>query len=148
MARIDLAQELEQQVEASVTLGAIINSGGKRHKAYYPPTIITNVTPEMPVFKEETFGPVAAIIKAQSKDEAYQLSQTSKFGLGTMVFTKDTDDALQRISSIEDGAFFINEMVKSDPRLPFGGTKASGYGRELSQEGILEFVNKKTVYLK
>lgn len=148
LARIDLAQELEQQVEASVTLGAIINSGGKRHKAYYPPTIITNVTPEMPVFKEETFGPVAAIIKAQSKDEAYQLSQTSKFGLGTMVFTKDTDDALQRISSIEDGAFFINEMVKSDPRLPFGGTKASGYGRELSQEGILEFVNKKTVYLK
>jgi len=148
LARPDLAQELEQQVNDSIKLGAIVTYGNKRKDSYYQPTIITNVSPNMPVFKEETFGPVAAIIKAQNKEEAYKLAQNSKFGLGTMIFTKDTNDALKRITDIEDGAFFINEMVKSDPRLPFGGTKASGYGRELSQEGILEFVNKKTVYLK
>jgi len=141
-------EELEQQVNDSIKLGAIVTYGNKRKDSYYQPTIITNVSPNMPVFKEETFGPVAAIIKAQNKEEAYKLAQNSKFGLGTMIFTKDTNDALKRITDIEDGEFFINEMVKSDPRLPFGGTKASGYGRELSQEGILEFVNKKTVYLK
>ncbi|WP_338731254.1 NAD-dependent succinate-semialdehyde dehydrogenase [Mangrovimonas cancribranchiae] len=148
LARTDLAEELEHQVKESIKQGAIVSYGNKRMNAYYQPTIVTNVTPEMPVFKEETFGPVAAIIKVKNKEEAYKMASLSKFGLGCMVFTKDTEDALARISQIEDGAFFINEMVKSDPRLPFGGTKASGYGRELSKEGILEFVNKKTVYLK
>lgn len=101
----------------------------------------------MPIFQEETFGPVAAIIKVQNEDEAYKIAMNSKFGLGTMVFTKDIETAKRKIIKIPDGAFFINSMVKSDPRLPFGGTKASGYGRELSKEGLLEFLNIKTVYI-
>ncbi|WP_047547613.1 NAD-dependent succinate-semialdehyde dehydrogenase [Psychroserpens sp. Hel_I_66] len=147
MARADLADTLQKQVKDSIDKGATIHFGNEKNKSYYQPTILTNVKPGMPSFDEETFGPVAAIIKVKDKNEAYEFASNSKFGLGSMIFTKDTDDAKQRILDIEDGAFFINEMVKSDPRLPFGGTKASGYGRELSREGILEFVNKKTVYI-
>lgn len=147
LAREDLAEILEKQVQKSIDLGAEVLLGNKRDGTYYQPTILTNVTTEMPVFKEETFGPVAAIIKVKSEDEAYKTAANSKFGLGTMIFTSDFDAASQRISDIEDGGFFINEMVKSDPRLPFGGTKISGYGRELSKEGMLAFVNKKTVYI-
>jgi succinate-semialdehyde dehydrogenase/glutarate-semialdehyde dehydrogenase len=102
----------------------------------------------MPAFDEETFGPVAAIIRAEDKEEAFELAAQSRYGLGTTLFTTDIERARKSISKIPDGAFFINELVKSDPRLPFGGTKNSGYGRELSREGILEFVNKKTVYVK
>ena len=148
MAREDLAEELEQQVNKSIDLGAKIILGNKRNKAYYEPTIITDVTEDMPVFKEETFGPVAAVIKAKDNDDAIKLATNSRFGLGTMIFTENTDNIYNYIGDIPDGALFINDMVKSDPRLPFGGTKASGYGRELSKEGILEFVNKKTVYIK
>ncbi|UAB75706.1 NAD-dependent succinate-semialdehyde dehydrogenase [Mesoflavibacter sp. SCSIO 43206] len=148
MAREDLAEELEQQVNKSIDLGAKIILGNKRNKAYYEPTIITDVTEDMPVFKEETFGPVAAVIKAKDNEHAIKLATNSRFGLGTMIFTENTDNIYNYIGDIPDGALFINDMVKSDPRLPFGGTKASGYGRELSKEGILEFVNKKTVYIK
>ena len=148
MAREDLAEELEQQVNKSIYLGAKITLGNKRNKAYYEPTIITDVTEDMPVFKEETFGPVAAVIKAKDNEHAIKLAANSRFGLGTMIFTENTDNIYNYIGDIPDGALFINDMVKSDPRLPFGGTKASGYGRELSKEGILEFVNKKTVYIK
>lgn len=148
MAREDLAEELEQQVNKSIDLGAKITLGNKRNKAYYEPTIITDVTEDMPVFKEETFGPVAAVIKAKDNEDAIKLAANSRFGLGTMIFTENTDNIYNYIGDIPDGALFINDMVKSDPRLPFGGTKASGYGRELSKEGILEFVNKKTVYIK
>lgn len=148
MAREDLAEELEQQVNKSIDLGANIILGNKRNKAYYEPTIITDVTEDMPVFKEETFGPVAAVIKAKDNEHAIKLAANSRFGLGTMIFTENTDNIYNYIGDIPDGALFINDMVKSDPRLPFGGTKASGYGRELSKEGILEFVNKKTVYIK
>ncbi|MUU77599.1 NAD-dependent succinate-semialdehyde dehydrogenase [Winogradskyella endarachnes] len=147
LAREDLAKILEEQVNKSIDLGAKVLIGNQRDSAYYQPTILTNVTAEMPVFKEETFGPVAAIIKVKDEDEAYKSASQSKFGLGTMVFTSNYDAASKRISEIEDGAFFINEMVKSDPRLPFGGTKISGYGRELSKEGMLAFVNKKTIYI-
>ncbi|WP_299101385.1 NAD-dependent succinate-semialdehyde dehydrogenase [uncultured Winogradskyella sp.] len=147
MAREDLAEELEEQVKKSIALGANVLLGNKRDGAYYQPTILTDVTAEMPVFKEETFGPMAAVIKVKNEDEAYKVASNSKFGLGTMVFTSDYEAASKRISEIEDGAFFINEMVKSDPRLPFGGTKISGYGRELSKEGMLAFVNKKTIYI-
>ncbi|WP_299334153.1 NAD-dependent succinate-semialdehyde dehydrogenase [uncultured Psychroserpens sp.] len=148
LARTDLADLLEEQVNKSIEQGANVHYGNFKDKTYFEPTILTNVTSEMPVFKDETFGPVAAIIKVKNKDEAYKTASQSKFGLGTMIFTKDTEDARKHISQIEDGAFFINELVKSDPRLPFGGTKKSGYGRELSKEGILEFVNKKTVFIK
>ena len=147
LAREDLADTLEDQVKKSIDLGATVIYGNNRKGAYYEPTIITDVTPNMPIFKEETFGPVAAIIKVKSEDEAYKTAANSKFGLGTMIFTANYKAASKRIIEIEDGAFFINEMVKSDPRLPFGGTKISGYGRELSKEGMLAFVNKKTVYI-
>lgn len=147
LARQDLAETLHKQVTESIEKGVKIHYGNERDEAYYQPTILINVKPGMPVFDEETFGPIAAVIKVKNQDEAYKVASNSKFGLGTMVFTKDTETAFNRILNIEDGAYFINEMVKSDPRLPFGGTKASGFGRELSKEGILEFVNKKTIFI-
>ncbi|SNR59722.1 succinate-semialdehyde dehydrogenase / glutarate-semialdehyde dehydrogenase [Maribacter sedimenticola] len=147
MAREDLAETLQQQINDSIAMGAKNVLGNERSGAYFSPTIITEVTPDMPIFKEETFGPVAAIIKAKDRAETLALATDSRFGLGSMLFTQDIDAAYSVISNIPDGAFFVNDMVKSDPRLPFGGTKASGYGRELSREGILEFVNKKTVYI-
>jgi len=148
LARVDLAETLEQQVNDSINKGAQLLIGGKRDDAYYEPTILTNVQPGMPAFDEETFGPVASFIRADSEEQAFELAAESKYGLGTTVFTGDKDRALKSAGMVPDGAYFINELVKSDPRLPFGGTKSSGYGRELSREGILEFVNKKTVYVK
>lgn len=148
MAREDLADTLQNQIDGSLKKGAKVILGNERNGAYFAPTILTEVTPDMPVFKEETFGPVAAIIKVRDRKEAIAMAANSRFGLGSMLFTEDIEAATHIISEIPDGAFFINDMVKSDPRLPFGGTKASGYGRELSREGILEFVNKKTVYIK
>ena len=128
--------------------GARVKIGNKRDGAYYEPTVLTGVLPGMPAFDEELFGPVAAVVKAKDRKEAVVMAANSKFGLGSMLFTEDIKSARKIIGDIPDGAFFINEMVKSDPRLPFGGTKASGFGRELSMEGILEFVNKKTVYIR
>ena len=148
LAREDLATELQRQVRDSVEQGAILLYGGNQNKAYHEPTILGNVKPGMPVFNEETFGPVAAMIKVKNEDEAFELAGQSKFGLGLTLCTEDIDKALSLASRVEDGAYFINELVKSDPRLPFGGTKYSGYGRELSKDGILEFVNRKTVYVK
>lgn len=148
MARENLAEDVEDQVKKSLDKGATLSYGNNRDKANYQPTIIENVKPGMPLFDEEVFGPVAAIIKVKNEDEAYEMASNTKFGLGSMIFTEDVESAKLRISEIADGAFFINELVKSDPRLPFGGTKASGYGRELSKEGIMEFVNAKTVYIK
>lgn len=148
LARADLADILQEQVNKSIEKGAKVQYGNKRDEAYYQPTILTEVNQNMPVFTEETFGPVAAIIKVSDKEEAYKMAANSNFGLGIMIFTEDTEDAKKRIIDIEDGGYFINELVKSDPRLPFGGTRNSGYGRELSKEGILAFTNKKTVYIK
>ena len=111
LAREDLAKILEEQVRKSINLGAKVLLGSKREGTYYEPTILIDVTSEMPVFKEETFGPVAAVIKVKSEEEAYNMASDSKFGLGTMIFTKDYDAASERILIIEDGAFFINEMV-------------------------------------
>ncbi|MEZ4971540.1 MAG: NAD-dependent succinate-semialdehyde dehydrogenase [Flavobacteriaceae bacterium] len=148
MARGDLAKELAQQVSDSLEKGAKVMVGNKRDGSYYEPTVLIDVVPGMPAFDEELFGPVAAVVRAKDKKEAVELAVDSKYGLGSMLFTKDIKSARKIIGDIPDGAFFINEMVKSDPRLPFGGTKASGFGRELSMEGILEFVNKKTVYIR
>jgi succinate-semialdehyde dehydrogenase/glutarate-semialdehyde dehydrogenase len=147
LARTDLANDLNKQVQSSIKKGAKVLIGNKIDKTYFAPTILTEVTEEMSVFKEETFGPVAPITKAKDLDHAIALATNSRFGLGTMIFTKDIEKAKQKIIDIPDGAFFINDLVKSDPRLPFGGTKASGSGRELSKEGIHEFVNTKTVYI-
>ena len=147
LARVDLAEELEVQVKKSIQMGAKLIVGGNRKDAFYDPTILTNVTTEMPVFKEETFGPVAAIIIFKTIEEAIELSNQSEFGLGVSIFTQDIDFIKTKISSFNEGAVFINEMVKSDPRLPFGGIKKSGYGRELAEDGIKEFVNVKTVVI-
>ena len=148
LARVDLAKELEKQVQQSIQMGAQLILGGKRNNAFYEPTILTNVTSQMLVFHEETFGPVAAITTFKTIEEAIALSNESQFGLGVSIFTQDLDFIKTKISAFNEGAVFINEMVKSDPRLPFGGIKKSGYGRELSEEGIKEFVNIKTIFIQ
>lgn len=148
LAREDLAKELEEQVNKSVEKGAKIAIGGKRCDAFYEPTVVVNVTPDMPMFFEETFGPALSVTTFKDIDEAIALSNNSRFGLGVSLFTSNTEKALEWIPKFEEGAVFINELVKSDPRLPFGGVKESGYGRELSSQGIKEFVNIKTVYIK
>jgi len=148
MARKDLADQLHEQVEKSVEMGANIETGGDQNNAFHEPTVLTGVKPGMPVFDDETFGPVAAVIRAENETEAYKLAGESKYGLGLTIFTTDIEKARRNIGNVKDGAFFVNDLVKSDPRLPFGGTGNSGYGRELSREGIREFVNKKTVYIK
>lgn len=148
MAREDLAKDLEKQIQDSVKAGAKIILGGKRDRAYLEPTILTNVTSEMSMFKEETFGPAIGVTTFKEDQEAIDLVNLSDFGLGVSIFTEDMDFAEKIVPAFEDGAVFVNELVKSDPRLPFGGTKTSGYGRELSEDGIQEFVNRKTVYFK
>ena len=148
MARIDLANQLQKQVQGSVSQGAELLLGGNQRNCYHEPTILGNVKPGMPAFDEETFGPLAAMIRAKDIDEAFMLSGMSPFGLGVTVCTRDIDKAVSMADRVTDGAYFVNELVKSDPRLPFGGTKRSGYGRELAKDGMMEFVNRKTVYVK
>ncbi|MDA0972466.1 MAG: NAD-dependent succinate-semialdehyde dehydrogenase [Bacteroidetes bacterium] len=148
LARKDLADKLQEQVQASIAKGAELLLGGGQNGCYHEPTVLGNVTPGMPAFDEETFGPLAAMIRAKDIDEAFELSEKSRLGLGVTVCTRDTEKALSMSHMVSDGAYFINELVKSDARLPFGGTKYSGYGRELSKDGIMEFVNRKTIYVK
>jgi len=141
------AMEVEEQVSKSVSMGAKLLLGGERKGAFYLPTILTGVKPGMPVFDEEVFGPVFAVMEASSPEDALELSNRSNFGLGMQLFTSSEQSAELFIRGAEEGSVFINNMVKSDPRLPFGGTKRSGYGRELSEEGIKEFVNVKTIWI-
>lgn len=148
LARVDLAEGMERQVNKSIELGAKLRHGGKRNGAQYDATVLTEVVPGMPAFDEELFGPVAPFVRVRDFDHAIELSNQSAFGLGVTICTGNTEKVLARIHEFEEGAVFINELVKSDPRLPFGGIKRSGFGRELSAEGILEFVNAKTVYVK
>jgi succinate-semialdehyde dehydrogenase/glutarate-semialdehyde dehydrogenase len=148
LARKDLADQLQAQVQKTLAMGAELLLGGNQKGAYHEPTIIGNVKPGMAAFDEETFGPLAAMIKVKTVEEAFELSEQSRYGLGVSVCTTNIQKALEYTSLISDGAYFINELVKSDPRLPFGGEKRSGYGRELSKDGMLELVNRKTVYVK
>ena len=148
LARIDLADHLNKQVKESVAQGAKLLLGGNQNGCYHEPTILGDVLPGMAAFDQETFGPLAAMIKAKDIDHAFVLSEESKYGLGVTVCTKNTDKALKHANKVSDGAYFINELVKSDPRLPFGGSKKSGYGRELAKDGMMEFVNRKTIYVK
>jgi succinate-semialdehyde dehydrogenase/glutarate-semialdehyde dehydrogenase len=148
LARIDLAEELEEQMKKSIEVGAELLLGGKRDGAIFHPTILAGVKPGMPVFDEETFGPLATITKVDSAEEAIKMANQSRFGLGATICSANIEKAKKLALLIEDGAVFINELVKSDPRLPFGGTKISGYGRELGSFGIQEFVNVKTYYIK
>ncbi len=151
-ASLQLRDELHDQVLRSIRQGAKLILGGTVPEidgAYYPPTILSNVKPGMPAFDDELFGPVAALIKAKNENDAIELANKSIFGLGAAVFTKDIERG-ERIAKekLNAGCCFVNDFVKSDPRLPFGGIKESGYGRELSPFGIKEFVNIKTVYIK
>ena len=148
LARIDLAEELERQVNESIERGAMLQCGGTRCEAFYEPTILTNVDSEMPAWREETFGPVAAIRSFQTEEEAMDLVNESDYGLGVSIFTRSKEKALAMVNFLNEGAVFVNEIVKSDPRLPFGGVKSSGFGRELGKEGFEAFVNKKTVYVQ
>ncbi|SMO91170.1 NAD-dependent succinate-semialdehyde dehydrogenase [Fodinibius sediminis] len=150
MAREDLRDELHQQVQHSIEAGAQCVLGGNvpaRPGAFYPPTILTEVGPGMPAYEEELFGPVAAVIRAGDEQEAIRIANDTSYGLGAAVFSKDVNRA-EKIAAreLEAGCCFVNAFVKSDPRLPFGGIKQSGFGRELSHFGIKEFVNVKTVY--
>jgi succinate-semialdehyde dehydrogenase/glutarate-semialdehyde dehydrogenase len=151
-ARHDLRDELHQQVVDSVSKGAALLLGGEIPAgpgAFYPPTVLTNVHKGMPAYDEELFGPVASIIPVENEDEAIRVANDSVFGLGAAVFTRNVERG-ERIAArrLEAGSCFVNSFVKSDPRLPFGGIKESGYGRELSYFGIREFVNIKTVFVK
>ncbi len=149
IAREDLRDELHRQVEQSRSMGARIVCGGEvpdRKGFFYPPTIVADVQPGMAVYSEETFGPVASLIEAADDDEAVRIANDSPYGLGSAVFSRNPDRALSIAGRLEAGNCFINAMVKSDPRLPFGGIKQSGYGRELSSYGMREFVNIKTIY--
>ena len=148
LARIDLAEDIEKQVNKSVAMGAKVVTGGKRKDAFYEPTVLIDVTTDMPVFNEEVFGPAVPVLSFKTFEEAVELSNKSNFGLGVSVFTEDIETLKSKIYLFEEGAVFINAMVKSDPALPFGGVKKSGYGRELAKNGIKEFVNVKTVYIK
>lgn len=150
-AREDLRDELHRQVVGSVEAGARLLLGGvvpEGPGAFYPPTVLTDVTRGMPAYDEELFGPVAAVIPVRDVDEAIRVANDSIFGLGAAVFTRNVELGEEIAANrLEAGACFVNALVKSDPRLPFGGIKESGYGRELSHQGIKEFVNIKTVYV-
>lgn len=151
-ARVDLRDELHGQVQRSVAAGAKCILGGnvpEGNNALYPPTILTGVKKGMPAFDEELFGPVAAIVVAKDEEEAIALANDSIFGLGAAVFTRDIKQGENIAANrLEAGSCFVNSLVKSDPRLPFGGIKQSGYGRELGLFGIHEFVNIKTVFVR
>jgi succinate-semialdehyde dehydrogenase/glutarate-semialdehyde dehydrogenase len=150
LARADLLDVLERQVRESVEQGAGVLTGGERVAragCFFAPTVLTGVTPGMPVFREETFGPVAAVIRARDEDDAVALANDTTFGLGASVWTRDVERGARLGRRVESGALFVNGVVASDPRLPFGGSKRSGYGRELAAEGIREFVNVRTFWL-
>ncbi len=152
LAREDLVGQLEKQVNLSVKNGAKIITGGKRTQGYpetfYEPTIISEAVPGMPAFDEELFGPVAAVSIAGSDEEAVELANHSRFGLGASLWTRNIDKAKILSHEIESGSVFINDMVASHPAIPFGGIKMSGYGRELSHLGIREFMNIKSVWIR
>lgn len=150
MARPDLVDEIEKQVSASIAAGARLVTGGKRPEragCYYTPTILADVSEGMAVYSQETFGPVVSLIKVHDEAEAIRVANDSDFGLGGCIWTRDLRRGEEIARKIETGAVFVNGMTKSDPRLPFGGIKKSGYGRELAQYGIKEFVNIKTIWI-
>jgi acyl-CoA reductase-like NAD-dependent aldehyde dehydrogenase len=147
---LDLLENLEAQVHDTLAAGASLCTGGRRLDRpgfFYEPTVVANVTPGMPMFDTETFGPVAAVIRANDAAHAVELANRSSFGLGASLWTRDIPRGEALASNLESGSAFINGMVASDPRLPFGGVKKSGYGRELGTIGIREFTNAQTVWI-
>jgi succinate-semialdehyde dehydrogenase/glutarate-semialdehyde dehydrogenase len=151
LARADLREQLHRQVEASIAAGAVVITGARALDQlpgwYYAPTILDRVHPGMPAADDEIFGPVAAIMRARDDTHALELANLTRFGLGGSVWTRDAARGERFARALECGAAFVNGVVKSDPRLPFGGIKDSGYGRELSRHGLMEFVNLKTVWM-
>jgi len=150
LARPDLVDELDKQVQQSIKKGARLLTGGKKTNgpgAFYPPTVLADVRQGMAVYSQETFGPVSAIIPVKDAEEAIAVANSSEFGLGGSVWARDILRGEAVARRIESGAVFVNGMTKSDPRLPFGGIKKSGYGRELSHYGIKEFVNIKSIWI-
>ena len=150
LARKDLVEDIDRQVRQSLKVGARLLIGGKQADLpgnYYLPTILTNIKKGMPVYDQETFGPVVAIIPVKNEEEAINVANDSAFGLGGSVWTEDLKHGEAIARKIRTGAMFVNGLVKSDPRMPFGGIKKSGYGRELSEYGIKEFVNIKTIWI-
>ena len=150
LARADLVDDLERQVRESVRLGARALTGGKRLDGagyFFQPTVLADVRPGMPVYHEETFGPVAAVIRVKDAEDALRVANDSDFGLGSSIWTGDVNRGRKLAERVEAGLVFVNGMVASDARLPFGGVKKSGYGRELSYLGIREFVNQKSVWI-
>lgn len=148
MARPDLAQSLKEQMDKTIAGGAHLEMGGDVNGCNFAPALLTAVHPGMVAFSEETFGPLAAIISAATEEEAIRLANDSEFGLGASLWTQDFDKAKRLAAQVESGSVFVNSLMRSDARLPFGGIKESGYGRELSQEGLHEFLNVKTVYIE
>jgi succinate-semialdehyde dehydrogenase / glutarate-semialdehyde dehydrogenase len=151
LARPDLVDDLHSQVERSVAAGARVLLGGVRPGGpgcFYPPTVLADVEPGSPAFDEETFGPLAPIVRARDARHAIELANRSRFGLGASVWTRDAERGEALARGIEAGAVFVNGIVKSDPRLPFGGIKRSGHGRELAAAGIREFVNLQAVWVR
>ncbi|MFZ1026852.1 MAG: NAD-dependent succinate-semialdehyde dehydrogenase [Limnoraphis robusta] len=151
LATPDILQDIDNQVKASVAKGAKVLIGGQplaQPGNFYPPTILSDIPPGTPPYEEEFFGPVALMFRVSNLDEAIKLANSTVFGLGASAWTTDEAERDRLISELDAGAVFINGLVKSDPRLPFGGIKRSGYGRELSIQGIHEFVNIKTVWIQ
>ncbi|MEV4602721.1 NAD-dependent succinate-semialdehyde dehydrogenase [Amycolatopsis sp. NPDC049253] len=149
LAREDLRDGLDDQVRRTVAAGGVLRTGGEPVAGpgyFYAPTVLDRVKPGMAAFDEETFGPVAAIVRVSGDDEALALANDTEFGLGAAVWTRSSERARRFAKGLQAGAVFVNSMVASDPRLPFGGIKKSGYGRELGADGIREFVNVKTVW--
>jgi len=149
LAKPSFVDDIDRQVRESVAMGARVVAGGHRIDGpgnYYAPTVLADVTPEMPVFREETFGPVMAIARAEDAEHAIALADDTRYGLAASVWTADMERGLALGRGIQSGALFVNAVVVSDPRLPFGGVKLSGYGRELSREGMLEFTNVRAVW--
>jgi len=150
MARADLRNELHEQVLQTIQTGAKIALGAKVESgpgAFYPATVLTGVTPGMTGFDEELFGPAGVVVKASTTNDAISLANSSRYGLGSSIWTADVEQGLHLGAQLETGMVFVNDFVRSDPALPFGGVKASGYGREMGSHGILEFVNTQTIWV-
>jgi succinate-semialdehyde dehydrogenase/glutarate-semialdehyde dehydrogenase len=151
LANADAVASLDADVRKTVEAGAKVLTGGhpiKRPGNFYEPTVLTNIPVESPAYREEFFGPVASLFRARDLDDAIRIANDSRFGLGASAWTNDGDERERLINELEVGMVFINKMVASDPRIPFGGVKQSGYGRELGVFGIREFVNIKTVWVQ
>ncbi len=147
MARLDLAEHLEQQQQASIAGGCRLVGGGVRQGCNYAPTVLDQVPPSTPAFEEELFGPVAAVVVANDDAHMVALANQSRYGLGATICTGDPERGEELALRLQCGAVYINSLMRSDPRFPFGGIKKSGYGRELGRAGILEFTNMKTIYI-